>query len=44
MLVGDFNKDIYRGKFFERLAKDDLNISDQILKTTGVKIPPTPNT
>ena len=41
VLVGDSNKDIYRGKLFERLAKDDLGITEQILKTTGVKIPPT---
>jgi hypothetical protein len=41
VLVGDFNEDIYEGKFSERLAKDDLNMSEQILKTTGVKIPPT---
>ena len=41
MLVEDFNEDIYRGKVSERLAKDDLNISTQIRKTTGVEIPPT---
>ena len=39
--MGDFNEDIYKGTFFDRLTKDDLNISEQILKTTGVKIPPT---
>ena len=26
VLVGDFNEDIHRGKFSERLAKDDLNM------------------
>ena len=41
MLTGDFNDDVYRGKFSERLAKDDLNMKEHILKTTGVKIPPT---
>ena len=41
VLVGDLNKNIYRGKFSERLAKDDLNMFDQVLKTTGVKLPPT---
>ena len=28
-------------KFFERLANDNLNWLEQILKTTGVKMPPT---
>ena len=41
MLTGDFNEDVYRGKFSERLTKDDLSMTEQILKTTGVKIPPT---
>ena len=41
VLTGDFNEDVYRGKFSERLAKDDLNMTEQILKTTGVKTPPT---
>ena len=40
-MIGDFNEDEYRVKFFERLAKDDFNILEQILKTTGVEIPPT---
>ena len=43
VLTGDFNEDIYRGKFSERVAKDDLNILEQILKTTSVEIPPTHN-
>ena len=41
VLTGDFNEDVYRGKFSDRLAKDDLNMTGLILKTTGVKIPPT---
>ena len=41
VLTGDFNEDIYRGKFPERLAMDDLNMTEQILQTTGIKIPPT---
>ena len=41
MLTGYFNGDVYIGKFSERLAKDDLNMKEHILKTTGVKIPPT---
>ena len=41
VLVGDFNKDVHEGMFFDKLTKDDLNMSEQILKTTGVKIPPT---
>ena len=41
VLTGDFNEDVYRDKFSERLAKDDLNMMEHTLKTTGVKIPPT---
>ena len=41
MLAGYFNEDIYRNKFCKRLAKDDLNMTEQILKTSGSKIPPT---
>ena len=41
ILVKDFNEDIYKGKFSDRLVKDDLNMSEQILKTTGVNMPPT---
>ena len=36
-----FNEDVYRSKFSERLAYDDLNMTDQILKINGIKIPPT---
>jgi hypothetical protein len=28
VLVGGFNEDIYEGKFSQRLAKDDLNMSE----------------
>jgi hypothetical protein len=41
VLAGDFNKDVYRGEFSERLAKDDPNMTEQIPKTTGIQIPPT---
>ena len=41
MLPGDFNEDVYRGKFSEHLAEEDLNMTEQILKTTGSEIPPT---
>ena len=41
VLVGAFNEDTHKGKVSDRLTKDDLNMSQQILKTTGFKIPPT---
>ena len=41
VLTGDFSEDIYRGTFSKRLATDDLNMTDEIVKTTVVKIPPT---
>ena len=40
VLTEDFNEDVYRGKFSERMSKDDLNMSEKMLKTTGVEIPP----
>ena len=39
MLVGDFNDAVYRGKIAERVADTDLNMTEQILKITDVKIP-----
>ena len=41
VLAGDSNGDLYRGKFSERLTKDGFNMTEQILKTTDGKIPPT---
>ena len=41
VLTGDFNEDVYRGKFSTRLAEEDLNMTTQILKTAGSEIPPT---
>ena len=40
VLTGDFNEDVYRCKFSERLAKDDLSMTEQILEITGITIPP----
>ena len=41
VLGGDFNDDVYRRKFSERLTKDDFNMTEHILKITGGKIPHT---
>ena len=40
MLTGDLNDDDYRGNISEQLAAADLNMTDQILKTTGIKTSP----
>ena len=34
------NDDIYRGKITEQLADADLNTTEQIIKTTDIRIPP----
>ena len=41
LLTRDFNEDVYRRKFSERLIKDDLKMTETIQKTTGVNISPT---
>ena len=41
VIAGDFNEDVYRGRFSKILAKDNLNMTEHILKITGVNIPPT---
>ena len=41
VLARDFNDDVYRDKTSEQLADADLIITEQILKTTGIKLPPT---
>lgn len=41
VLVGNFNEDVYKGKFAERLSKEDRNKDELVLRTTGTKIPPT---
>ena len=43
VLMGDSNEDVYEGRFSDRLTRDDLNLSEQILKTTVVRITPTHN-
>ena len=41
ILTGDFNENVYQDSFSRRLAEDDINMTEQILKTTGKEIPPT---
>ena len=40
-MVGDFNKDVCRGRPAERLAKEDINMDELVLRTTGMEIPGT---
>ena len=40
-MTRDFNEDVYKGKSSERPRKNDFSTTEQIPKTTGVKIPPT---
>ena len=41
ILTGDFNQDVYQDDFARRLAEEDVNMTEQFLKTTGKEIPPT---
>ena len=41
ILLGYFNKNVYTGRIAQRLAQDDLNMSEQCRKITGKPIPPT---
>ena len=41
ILCGQFNKNIYTGRLANRLACEDLRMSEQVLKTKGRKLPPT---
>ena len=41
VLTGDFNQDVYKGELSKRLAEEDINMTEQVLKTTGEEIPPT---
>jgi len=36
ILVGDFNEDVYRERLAERLAKEDINMDELVLRTTGM--------
>ena len=40
VLAQDFNDDIYSGNTAEQLDNADLNMTEQIFKTTGAGIPP----
>ena len=37
ILTGDFNQHVYQDHFAQILAEDDINMTEQILKTTGKK-------
>ena len=41
ILLGDFNGNVYTARFAKHLVKDDLRMSEQCLKTNGVKLPGT---
>ena len=41
--MGNFNEHVYEGQICKRLAKDNLNMTEQCLTTTGLQIPPTHN-
>ena len=41
VLFGNFNQNVYTGIVGKRLAGDDLLLTEQCLKTTGEKLPPT---
>ena len=41
VLVGDFNEDVYRGKLAKRLAEEDINMDELVLRATGMEIPAT---
>ena len=37
ILTGGFNQNVYQNQFAWRLAEDNINMTEQILKTTGKK-------
>ncbi len=41
VLLGDFNENVYSGRFSKGLIKQDLMLSEQCLQCTGIHIPPT---
>ena len=41
VLFGDFNENVYTGRFAKRLAEEDLLMTEQCLTTTGEQLPAT---
>ncbi len=41
VLLGNFNENVYTGRFARRLAQDDLNLTEICRRHTGIPIPPT---
>ena len=41
ILCGDFNENVYTGRFARRLAATDINMKEQCLKCTGDQLPAT---
>jgi hypothetical protein len=41
VLCGDFNENVYTDKLAKRLAEPDIEMTEQVLKASGAKIPPT---
>jgi hypothetical protein len=41
VLLGDFNENVYSGRFSKCLSQQDFMLSKQCLQCTGIHIPPT---